>query len=130
MRRAEELLKLADADIKTAVVILDSGNDELIQNNAAYHAEQAVEKIAKSVLEDAGLHGGIRHDIAEILTDMTEAGIGYPDWLDKHAFEISRWATTIRYNTNFKADHDLIVEVLNNARAWYDSLTGPGTKNM
>ena len=59
MDRSTELLLLAQADLKSAKILLNTGNDELLQNNAAYHAQQAVEKIAKALIENAGGHGGI-----------------------------------------------------------------------
>ena len=45
--------------------------------------------------------------------------INYPEWLDDAAYDISKWATTIRYNANFKADHDMISDILNLTEQWY-----------
>ena len=54
MSRYEDLLKLAEADLKTSIYLLDSFNDELMQNNAAYHTEQALEKLIKAIKEHHG----------------------------------------------------------------------------
>ncbi len=118
MSRANDLLLLAQADLRSARILLNTGNDELLQNNAAYHAQQAVEKTAKALIENAGAHGGVGHDIGVLLRDMKELNIDYPDWLDESAYDISKWATTIRYNINFKASHDDIESVLNNTEDW------------
>ena len=42
--------RLAENDLKVEKILLDSANDELMQNSAAYHAEQSVEKALKSML--------------------------------------------------------------------------------
>ena len=39
MSRFDDLIMLAEADLKTSKFLLDSFNDELMQNNAAYHTE-------------------------------------------------------------------------------------------
>ena len=119
MDRSTELLLLAQADLKSAKILLNTGNDELLQNNAAYHAQQAVEKIAKALIESAGGHGGIGHDIGMLLRDLDELHINYPEWLGEYAYDISKWATTIRYNANFKADHDMISCILNLVEQWF-----------
>ena len=98
---------------------MNTGNDELLQNNAAYHAQQAVEKIAKALIENSGGHGGVGHDIGMLLRDLQTLHILYPEWLDDAAYDISKWATTIRYNANFKADHDMISDILNLTEQWY-----------
>ncbi|MBR3719702.1 MAG: HEPN domain-containing protein [Firmicutes bacterium] len=119
MDRSTELLLLAQADLKSAKILLNTGNDELLQNNAAYHAQQAVEKIAKALIENSGGHGGVGHDIGMLLRDLQTLHILYPEWLDDAAYDISKWATTIRYNANFKADHDMISDILNLTEQWY-----------
>ena len=50
MSKSEDLMRLAENDLKVAKILLDSANDELMQNSAAYHAEQSVEKALKSML--------------------------------------------------------------------------------
>ena len=119
MDRSTELLLLAQADLKSAKILLNTGNDELLQNNAAYHAQQAVGKNAKALIENSGGHGGVGHDIGMLLRDLQTLHILYPEWLDDAAYDISKWATTIRYNANFKADHDMISDILNLTEQWY-----------
>ena len=48
MDKWNELLRLARNDLKVAVLVLNEANDELMQNSAAYHTQQAVEKMMKS----------------------------------------------------------------------------------
>ena len=44
------LIELAKADVGVSELILGTTNDELKQNVAAYHTEQAIEKIIKHLL--------------------------------------------------------------------------------
>ena len=54
-----------------------------------------------------------------LFRDLQTLHILYPEWLDDAAYDISKWATTIRYNANFKADHDMISDILNLTEQWY-----------
>ena len=122
MDKYEEYIKLAQSDIKAAELVLNSGNDELMQNIAAYHAQQAVEKIMKGLLVKNGGFAGISHNITELSKDMDELGITYPDWIHEKDDDISSWATTIRYNANFKSDHDEIQDVIDKSKNWIAEL--------
>lgn len=112
MSKSEDLMRLAENDLKVAKILLDSANDELMQNSAAYHAEQSVEKALKSMLSKNKIEAGITHNIQTLCDELDAAGIEYPNWVKDKAYDISSWATTIRYNTNFKANHDDIAEVI------------------
>ena len=106
-------LLLAKTDLKTSELILNSSNDELMLNNAAYHTQQAVEKICKALILSAGDPPGTSHSIASLAQDMDRLDLSYPEWVNEDAYDISSWATTIRYNANFEADHDMIERINN-----------------
>lgn len=118
MAKFEDYLRLAEADLKVATLVLNSSNDELILNNAAYHVEQATEKIMKGLLVKNGQVAGISHSIIELSKDLDEAGVSYPEWIHDKDDTISSWATTIRYNVNFKAEHDEIAEIIGLLQDW------------
>ena len=118
MGKSEDLIKLAENDLKIAELILNSANDELMQNSAAYHVEQSVEKIMKGLIVKAGGYAGTSHSITELSKDLDEQKVTYPDWIRKKDDDITSWATTIRYNANFKADHDEIQEVIHLTKEW------------
>ena len=122
MGKYEDLIRLAENDLKVAKLILNSANDELMQNSAAQNAEQAVEKIMKGLIVRAGGLAGISHNITELSKDLDELGVYYPDWIHDKDDDITSWATTIRYNANFKADHDEIEDVINKATEWIKSI--------
>lgn len=122
MGKYEDFLKLAANDIKIAKLILNSANDELMQNSAAYNCEQAVEKIMKGLIVNAGSVAGVSHNITQLSKDLDDLGIEYPTWIHDKDDDISSWATTIRYNANFKADHDEIEEVIGLTQDWLDAI--------
>jgi len=122
MGKYEDLIKLAANDLKVARLILNSANDELMQNSAAYNTEQAVEKIMKGLLVRGGGTAGISHNITQLSKDLDDLSIAYPEWIHDKDDAISSWATTIRYNANFKADHDEIEEVINLSQKWLDAI--------
>lgn len=116
------LLDLAVIDKEVSELILGTTNDELKQNVAAYHTQQAVEKIIKHLLIEKRGHGNISHDIGTLVNDAKEEGIQIPDWVDDDSYEISKWATTIRYNSNFKTNREKITELNNNLNKWIEEI--------
>jgi len=123
MAKYDDYIKLASNDLKIAKLILNSANDELMQNSAAYHTEQAVEKLMKGLIVKAGGVAGISHNITQLSKDLDDLSVRYPEWIHDKDDDISSWATTIRYNANFKADHDEIEEIIKLTKEWMDSLT-------
>ena len=102
------LLSLAQADVEVSEIILGTTNDELKQNMAAYHTQQAIEKIIKQLIIDKRGFGNIEHDLGQLVADAKSEGIVVPEWVEENSYEISRWATTIRYNSNFKTNRDSV----------------------
>ena len=120
MGKSEDLIKLAENDLKIAILVLNSSNDELMQNTAAYHVEQAVEKIMKGLIVKAGGNASISHSIVELSKDLDDLKVSYPEWIHDKDDDITSWATTIRYNANFKSDHDEIQEVIDLTKEWIE----------
>ena len=122
MGRFEDFLRLAENDAKVALIILNSANDELMQNSAAYNIEQSVEKIMKGLLVKHGGVAGTSHNITQLSRDLDELNIPYPKWINEWDDVITSWSTTIRYNANFKADHDDIELIIHLTNEWIDTL--------
>lgn len=122
MQRYEELLKLAEADLRASELLLNSFNDELMQNNAAYHSQQALEKLMKALNEANGAPATVTHSITVLWKDLEELGVEFPEWVKELDDEITAWSTTIRYNSNFKSDHDTIDDINRKIREWMNSL--------
>ena len=112
------------ADISTARNNLspegNPTNDEYLYDIAAYHAQQAVEKILKYILHNKyGLDDTTRqfktHNISTLLI-MVNAHEA--DFISKHqklvdlSDEITSWEASTRYGENLVAAKDTIIDVL------------------
>lgn len=64
------LPKLAERDMEVSQMILLSSNDELLQNIAAYHTQQSVEKILKHLKIKNGGNEGIGHDLKMLFLEV------------------------------------------------------------
>ena len=75
----------------------------MILNNAAYHLQQAVEKILKAALECVGVTVPNTHKITRLLSMITANGAGLviTDWIDDHSEMLSEWEAETRYNMDF-----------------------------
>lgn len=93
-----------------------------MQNMAAYHVQQAIEKVIKQLIIDKRGYGNIEHDIERLIQDAKTEEISIPDWVEENSYEISKWATTIRYNSNFKTNRDSIFEYIKNTKKWIESI--------
>ena len=79
------LFRSARLDYETAKKLWETPwEDEMILNNAAYHLQQAVEKILKAALECVGVTVPNTHKITRLLSMITANGAGLviTDWID------------------------------------------------
>ena len=120
VEKVNDLLEIAKADLRMAALALGTANDEIMQNMAAYHTQQAIEKIIKNELVAVRGYAGVEHDLNTLVADAKAAGVSIPDWVDQNSYEISRWATTIRYNSNFRTNRDAIVRYGELAAEWLE----------
>ena len=98
------LFRSARLDYETAKKLWETAwEDEMILNNAAYHLQQAVEKILKAALECVGVTVPNTHKITRLLSMITANGAGLviTDWIDDHSEMLSEWEAETRYNMDF-----------------------------
>lgn len=98
------LFRSARMDYRTAEMVWRAQmNDEMILNNAAYHLQQAVEKILKGALECVGVTVPYSHKISKLISMVSNNGanLTITEWLDDHAEMLSEWETETRYNMDF-----------------------------
>lgn len=67
-------------------------------------------------------YANVTHDIGHLVADAKKEGIEIPDWVDQNSYEISKWSTTIRYNSNFKTNRDRISQFNKAIHNWIDSI--------
>jgi len=118
------LLDIAERDLQISNMIIGTTNDEIMQNMAAYHTQQAIEKIIKHLLNSKRGYASTDHDIERLAVEAKENSIIIPEWVQENSYEISKWATTIRYNSNFKTNRESIQKYNANIIAWIEILRG------
>ena len=72
----------------------------------------------KQLLINKRGYGNVEHDLGQLVADAKAESINIPEWIEENAYEISRWATTIRYNTNFKTNRDSICKYNKLIKDW------------
>ncbi|HWU91531.1 MAG TPA: HEPN domain-containing protein [Kofleriaceae bacterium] len=91
-KRVAAYLELATKDAEAAELLRAGGN-----RYAAYHVQQAVEKITKALLLARGIEAGIEHRLEELFRRFADED-RWPERL--HAFvSYSAYATAFRYPT-------------------------------
>jgi len=117
-----DLIAIAEADLQMAELAITTTNDELMQNMAAYHVQQAIEKVLKQLLISKRGFGSNDHDLERLLVDLKQVGLDAPDWIGVNSYEISKWATTIRYNSNFKTNRENILHFIEKTKEWISDI--------
>ena len=116
------LLERSEGDASLARLALNAQGgvtfDEVYDDLAAYHAQQAVEKAIKYTLEMCGVPYRKTHDIATLLAMLGDVGFPIPDVLILKAGTITSWEARCRYNDDFVALRSDVLSVL----AGYDEL--------
>lgn len=98
------LFRRAQLDYQTAKMIWERPcNDEMILNNAAYHLQQAVEKVLKGALECVGVTVPNTHKISKLVKMVSDNGANLiiTDWIDDHSEMLSEWEAESRYDMDF-----------------------------
>lgn len=98
------LFRSALMDYETAAMIWRNPyNDEMILNNAAYHLQQAVEKILKGALECVGVTIPNTHKISKLVKMISDNGANLviTDWIDDHSEMLGEWEAQARYDMDF-----------------------------
>jgi HEPN domain-containing protein len=91
-KRVTAYLELATKDVEAAELLVAGGN-----RYAAYHVQQAVEKLTKAALLANGIEAGIEHRLEELFKRFAE-GDPWPARLHPLA-SYSAYATAFRYPT-------------------------------
>lgn len=118
------LLARARTDIEISKLLLtDVGNpthDEMFTDQAAYHAEQAIEKALKYQSEMMGIPYKKNHFITNLLPPLEEAGFHVSDELKMNLNSIIDWEVSSRYGDDFsvvKADIEKAIDLYEDLEA-------------
>ncbi|MBU3092986.1 HEPN domain-containing protein [Clostridium sp. CF011] len=118
-------LHLAKSDLKYANFGLTNCTDEVEINYAAYHVNQAIEKIIKALLELNGNDLTDRkyktHNISYLISSLPK-GTQVPNIIVERKFEIIRWVSEPRYNVNFRESKEDILIIYTATFEWLNQI--------
>lgn len=94
------LLDFAGVDLRAAELMLQD-TDDFALRIAAYHVEQAIEKIIKQILTECGVNFGHNHKFREILSALPDSqsylSVDALDFLSDNADRLTNWVTQLKY---------------------------------
>lgn len=117
------LFRSAKADYETAVMIWKNPyNDEMILNNAAYHLQQAVEKVLKGALECVGVMVPNTHKISKLVKMISDNGanLTVTEWVDDHSEMLGEWEAQSRNDMDFLVEKRKLDAAVREVRAFLD----------
>ncbi len=92
--RAEDWLRHAESDL--ALARAAAGLPDVLPEQMAFHAQQAVEKALKALLVDRGVDFPRTHDLQELMDLVSEIGEAVPTGLQE-AVGLTPFAVQYRY---------------------------------
>ena len=129
---AISLIAYAKADIRASKSALEAvkakeGNEKATKGIAAYHAQQAIEKILKSEIYKADPCISPRkmytHKIYDLCAIAESYGIKVPKSIKNSAYKYSDWEAAGRYDLHFSVRTDSIEKALCLAEEWLREIT-------
>ncbi|MXP76058.1 HEPN domain-containing protein [Lachnospiraceae bacterium WCA-9-b2] len=117
------LFRSAKLDYETAAMIWKHPyHDEMILNNAAYHLQQAVEKILKGALECVGVTVPNTHRISKLVKMVYDNGanLTLTDWIDEHSEMLSEWEAQTRYDMDFLVEKRKLDAAMEEIRIFFE----------
>lgn len=124
---------LIKADIITAeqcIRYYDKTGVKDIKNVAAYHLQQAVEKIIKLQIYQSGLKYDeaqvYSHNLRNLYRYAVAIGLELtiPETIKEHLDMITKWEAGSRYDLRFSIRIDVLRKYHLIIRKWYDALSG------
>ena len=113
IRKTEiSLLRRAKGDLATCKRNLAHWVDEVEIDIAAYHLQQALEKMLKFKLALQGIPWQFTHDISQLLDHFDTHKISYPHWVDDYSITITQFATMTRYGKNLVASTRVLNKIV------------------
>ena len=112
---------LINADIRVVKQYVE-GVDEAEVNIAAYHCQQAVEKICAYACQVNGKKTIRTHKIGAWVEYLDSVGLRVPDIIRRLYLDITEWESKSRYDINFMAVRKDILDVAVACENWLSDL--------
>lgn len=124
---AISLIAYAKADIQASwsaieAIKVKSGNEKAMKGIAAYHAQQALEKIIKAEIyranPDISPQKMYTHKIYDLCAIAERNGVKVPKEIKDKAYMYSDWEAAGRYDLHFSVRVDSVEKALHLAESW------------
>lgn len=128
---AISLIAYAKADIRASYSAIEAvrekkGNEKATKAIAAYHAQQAIEKILKAEIyridPDISPRKMYTHKIYDLCDIAQTYGIKIPKEVKEKSYMYSDWEAAGRYDLHFTVRTDSIEKALQLAENWLDEI--------
>ncbi len=109
---------------------LSSKAGKYYRGQAAYHLQQAAEKLIKIQIYNSGKainnHKMYRHSLDDLITYAASLGISLnvPKWIDEKKYVITSWEAEGRYDVHFVVRIDTLERAHTEINNWYATLAG------
>lgn len=128
---------LIKADIiaaKQAISYFEENKIRDIKNIAAYHIQQAMEKLIKIQVYRKATeyynHKLFNHNIEKLIlyAETLEIGLFVPKYVRDNSLVITDWESGSRYDVGFSIRIDTLKKAVSEAEAWYEKLYEEGIR--
>lgn len=130
-------MSLIKADIvaaQQAVNYYENSNLKDIKNVAAYHLQQATEKLIKiqiySKAENLNYANMYTHNIEKLLaySEKLDISIYVPKYIEDNSLVLTEWEAGSRYNVGFQIRISTLKKTLNEIEKWYEEIYNTGLR--
>ena len=98
MPDSNDYLILAERDYKTCLLAEKEFPDEYAITAAAYHMQQAIEKVLKGLILIYGEMPEFTHNIAKLHVHLSKLGMELPEELEDISDTLTAWESNLRYD--------------------------------
>ncbi|MGN0436810.1 MAG: HEPN domain-containing protein [Wujia sp.] len=97
-------------------------NDEMFIRDVAYNIQQCIEKTLKAFLECKGVTVPQTHKVEKLIRMSRDNGsaVIITDWIAANSYKLESWEAESRYNIEFIAELNEVVEALNETKKFLD----------
>lgn len=130
-------MSLIEADIitaKQAIACYEKSKPKDMKNIAAYHLQQAAEKLIKiqirSELDNLNNATLYTHNIEKLLaySERLNMSINVPAYIKENSLILTAWESSSRYEVGFRIRIDTLKRALSEIESWYKILYSNGLR--
>ncbi len=128
MKLTKGLIKADIIAAKQSIEFFEAGGVKDIKNIAAYHLQQATEKLIKYQIYNSGVEFDASqmytHNIERLILYGESLGVALnvPAYIREKSLRITDWEAGSRYDVSFAVRIDILKKTYSVIEAWYSSI--------